>query len=130
VIVPCAAELDLTNVPALRKALRAARRAGPVVVVDMSRTAFCDASVVRALVEADDRATARRGELWLVVTSPALTRILAVMGVDRRLRIVSRLPEALSTRSETTSELPVTLRSGGESGKSPALWRRVTKAPK
>jgi anti-sigma B factor antagonist len=128
VVVSCAAEMDLTNVSELRKALRTACRAGVVVVVDMSRTVFCDAAAVRALVDAHQRATASNGELRVVVASPALTRILAVMGVDRLLRIVSSLPEALSAGLETNSELSLTRHSGGQIGPTLVPGRRETKA--
>lgn len=111
-VVSCAAEIDLTNVPELRAALRTACRVSPVVVVDMSRTLFCDASAVRALLDAQKQATAAGGELRVVGASPELTRILGVLGVDQLFRIAPGRPETLSPASQPTSGLPPTLRGG------------------
>ncbi|HEU5388430.1 MAG TPA: STAS domain-containing protein [Streptosporangiaceae bacterium] len=77
-------EVDITNAAGLRGALleTAAARDG-TLVVDMSRTAFCDTAGIHALVGAHKRAHAERGELRLVVTTPAVRRILALTGLDQ-----------------------------------------------
>jgi anti-anti-sigma factor len=104
VVVSWPAEVDLTNAPQLCEALRSACRGNPVVVVDMSGTIFSDSSGVGALVHAHQLAKASGGELLAVVASPALTRIFAVMGVDRLFRIFASLPEALLAASKSASE--------------------------
>jgi anti-sigma B factor antagonist len=104
VVVSWPPDVDLTNAPQLCEALRSACRSSPVVVVDMSGTVFADSSGVRALVHAHRLAKASGGELLAVVASPALTRIFAVMGVDRLFRIFASLPEALLAASESASE--------------------------
>jgi anti-sigma B factor antagonist len=108
VVVVCAAEIDVTNVAELRAALRTARRVNPVVVADMSRTVFCDASAARALLAAHKRATASGGELRVAAASPELTRILGVLGVDQLFRVFPSVPGTLSPASEPRWELPAT----------------------
>jgi anti-sigma B factor antagonist len=104
VVVACGAEVDLTNVARLREALLTAHSANPTVVVDMSGTVFCDSSAVRVLVQAHELAAASGGELWMVVTSPALMRIFTVTGVDRLFRIFASLAEALQAAPELAAE--------------------------
>jgi len=76
-------EVDITNVAGLRRALleTAAARHG-TLVVDMSRTAFCDTAGIHALVSAHKQARAERGELRLVITTPMVQRILTITGLD------------------------------------------------
>ena len=52
-------EIDITNAAALRAALlHAAARPGPALVVDMTRTRFCDCAGLHALIGAHKRARA------------------------------------------------------------------------
>ncbi len=76
-------EVDITNVARLRGVLleTAAARHG-TLVVDMSRTAFCDTAGIHALVSAHKQARAEHGELRLVITTPMVQRILTITGLD------------------------------------------------
>ena len=76
-------EVDITNAARLRGVLleTAAARHG-TLVVDMSRTAFCDTAGIHALVSAHKQARAERGELRLVITTPMVQRILTITGLD------------------------------------------------
>ena len=67
-----------------------------MVVVDMSRTRFCDSSGLNALVAADRRARAEGGEVRLVVTGESVIRIVELTGVDRVIPIYASLEEALT----------------------------------
>ena len=52
------------------------------LVVDMSRTTFCDTAGIHALVSAHKQAQAGRGELRLVITTPMVRRIFTITGLD------------------------------------------------
>jgi anti-sigma B factor antagonist len=103
-IVSPPAEIDIANASSLRSALiSAGNRAGHIVIVDMTRTTFCDSSALSVLVRAHSRALAGGGELRLVIRDSSLLRIFAVTGLDRMLRIFASLPAALAAK---TAPLP------------------------
>jgi anti-anti-sigma factor len=77
-----------------------------VVVADLSGTAFCDSSGVRALVRAHQRAVAARTELRLVVPSPAVGRVLELMGVDALLPVYRTLGAALDGAPGPSGDQP------------------------
>ncbi len=89
-------EIDIRNAGALRSALLTAAAQGPVVVVDLSDTEFCDSSGLNVLVRALRRAQAAGGEVRLVATKPAVLRILGVTGVGSIFRVHASLEEALT----------------------------------
>jgi anti-sigma B factor antagonist len=96
-VVTAPEEVDIANAALLQKAL--AEAAGPghaLVVVDMSRTRFCDSSGLNTLVAADRRARAEGGEVHLVVTGESVIRIVELTGVDRVVPIYASLEEALT----------------------------------
>jgi anti-sigma B factor antagonist len=96
-VVTTPEEIDVANAALLQKALLEA--AGPghaLVVVDMSRTRFCDSAGLNALVAADRQARAEGGEVRLVVVGEAVARIVALTGVDRVIPIYASLEEALT----------------------------------
>jgi anti-sigma B factor antagonist len=95
-VVTPPAELDLGNVIGLREALRSACGQHPVVVVDLSRTVFCDSMALRALLEGRDLAARNGGELRLVLGAAQLLRIFAVTGFDVLFPVFYSLPEALA----------------------------------
>lgn len=101
-IVTLPPEIDLTNADEIGGELRSAFRPGvAVVIADMTRTTYCDSAGVRHLLLASDTAAERRAEFRLVIPSAAVLRILAVLGLDRLLRIYPTLDAALA------SSLPV-----------------------
>jgi len=115
-VVTAPEEIDLANAAGLRAALLEAARpelvqpelarpemaqlelAGPgraLVVVDMSRTRFCDSAGLNALVAAARQARADGGEVRLVVVGEAVARIVALTGVDRVIPTYASLEDAL-----------------------------------
>jgi anti-sigma B factor antagonist len=83
-VVRAPEEIDITNAGQFREAmLTATTRATGIIVVDMSRTRFCDSSSLHVLVAAYKRARADGGEVRLVITSPHVLRIFAISGLDR-----------------------------------------------
>jgi stage II sporulation protein AA (anti-sigma F factor antagonist) len=88
-------EIDLDNAGALRDELLAAlNRDGVHLVVDALDVTFMDSSGVNALVRARQRAESLDGSLHVVSSSPAVTRILQITQLDRRLGLVATLDEA------------------------------------
>ena len=76
-------EVDITNAARLRGVLLETAAARPgTLVVDMRRTAFCDTAGIHVLVSAHKQARAECGELRLVITTPAVQRILTITGLD------------------------------------------------
>ena len=95
-VVTAPEEIDLANAAGLRAALLDV--AGPgraLVVVDMSRTRFCDSAGLNALVAAARQARADGGEVRLVVVGEAVARIVALTGVDRVIPVYAGLEDAL-----------------------------------
>jgi anti-sigma B factor antagonist len=90
-------EIDVTNAAALLAAVSEAIEPGSaLVIVDMSRTRFCDSAGLNALVAADRRARAEGGEVRLVIVAEAIVRVVALTGVDRVVPIYASLEEAFS----------------------------------
>jgi anti-sigma B factor antagonist len=93
-------DIDITNADGLRATLLEAARHGPRrLVIDLSRTQFCDTAGIHALVEAHKRAEAGSGEVRLVITGRAVLRIFAVTGLDNVIPHFASLEEALAVTS-------------------------------
>ena len=76
--------IDITNASDFREALlAAAERGAGIIVVDLSRTQFCDSAGLHALVAAYKRVRAAGGEVRLAVSDPHVLRIFAISGLDR-----------------------------------------------
>jgi anti-sigma B factor antagonist len=96
-VVAAPEEIDITNAGGLRAALlQAAAQGNGTLVVDMSRTQFCDSAGLSVLVRAHKRALADGGELLLVICGPAVLRIFAVTGIDRLIPSFPSLGQALA----------------------------------
>ena len=70
---------------------------GVDVVVDLSEIAFMDSTVLSVLVHASEEAASRQ-HAFAVVASPKLApnRLLAVTGIDKRLRIYQTRADAFT----------------------------------
>jgi anti-sigma B factor antagonist len=90
-------EIDITNADDLRAALLEASGQGyGRLVVDMSRTQFCDTAGLHALAGAHKRATAQGGEVRMVIPGTAVQRIFALTGLDQVIPTFTSLQEALT----------------------------------
>ena len=99
-VVVAPEEVDITNAAGFRTALLEAAGLGPGrLVVDMSRTQFCDTAGIHALVEAHKRAGAVDGEVRLVITGAAVLRIFAITGLDNVIPYFASLDDALAAPS-------------------------------
>jgi len=83
-VVSASAEIDVTTAEQLQMALLEADRHGhATVVVDMTRTRFCDSAGLHVLAEAHRRALAEGGGLRLVIPiGGAVARLLFLTGLD------------------------------------------------
>ena len=103
-VVAAPEELDITNAPRLESAMLDAAAHGHghgTLVVDMSRTRFCDSSGLHVLVAARKRARADGSELLLVIRSEAVLRLFEISGAGRLIRHFASLEEALEQPSLT-----------------------------
>ena len=93
-------DLDITNAPQLESALRAWLPDGSgTLVVDMSRTRYCDSAALHTLLAARTRLRADGGDLLLVIGGEAVLRVFEITGADRLTRTVTTLEEALAQAS-------------------------------
>jgi anti-anti-sigma factor len=97
VVVTLPAVIDLDNAGHIGRQLDAALAPDvATVVADMTATRFCDTSGVRMLVLAHKGTAARRAELRVVIPSADVLRVLAILKVDRVLRVYPSLEDALT----------------------------------
>src|SRR6266567_1289132 len=84
-VVEAPEEIDICNAEQLRIALlEAASRGHATIVVDMTRTRFCDSSGFSVLVAAHQRALAEGGGLRLVIPDGSrVLRIFTVIGLGQ-----------------------------------------------
>jgi anti-sigma B factor antagonist len=96
-------EIDITNAGELRAALlHAAARPGAVLVVDMTRTRFCDSAGLHALIGAHKRAQAEGRQVRLAVTEAQVRRILALTALDGLIPVFTSLDQALAHPTAAT----------------------------
>jgi len=105
-VVTAPEEIDITNAPQLRAVLLEAMPGHGTLVVDLTRTRFCDSSGLHALLAAHKRAQSEGSELLLVMTSTPVLRVFTLTGIDRMIRNFTSLDEALTHRSANGSAVP------------------------
>jgi anti-sigma B factor antagonist len=96
-VVEAPEEIDICNAEQLRIVLlEAASRGHATIVVDMTRTRFCDSSGFSVLVAAHQRALAEGGGLRLVIPDGSrVLRIFTVIGLGRFIPRFASLDQAL-----------------------------------
>ena len=100
-VVAAVREIDLTNAESLRDALLSALNSGALgLVVDMTATTFIDSAGVTALVRASRRATATESTVRLATTSPAVLRVLNLVGIDRLIEVHPSVTDAVASLPE------------------------------
>jgi len=104
-LVTMPAEIDIANAGRLAAELDAAIRPGvKALVIDMTRTTFCDSLGVKVIARTRGQAVAEGVDLRLVTASPQVLRILALTGLDTAVRVYGRLEDALSTGGKPAGE--------------------------
>jgi anti-sigma B factor antagonist len=96
-VVEAPEEIDICNAEQLRIVLLGgASRGHAAIVVDMTRTRFCDSSGFSVLVAAHQRALAEGGGLRLVIPDGSrVLRIFTVIGLGRFIPRFASLDQAL-----------------------------------
>jgi anti-anti-sigma factor len=101
-VVAAPDEIDITNAEALRSALiKAAANGNRTLVVDMTRTQFCDSSGLQALIAAHQRAEAAGRQVLLVIPGPAVLRVFTLTGMDTVIPNFTSLAGALAQTPAT-----------------------------
>jgi len=99
-------EIDVTNADALREDMLSLLNQGAsALIADMSTTTFCDSAGVSALVRAYKRATASSADVRLVITSPAVERVLTLIGVGH---FINRYPTVAAAMAGLDAEAAAT----------------------
>jgi anti-sigma B factor antagonist len=99
-------EIDTTNAEGLRAAMLTAARLHRVTVVDMSGLRFCDSAGLQVLVGAYKHARSQDGQVMLVLAGAAVSRILAITGVDHMIPTFATLDEALASAADPIAARP------------------------
>jgi anti-sigma B factor antagonist len=100
-VVAAPEEIDITNAEALRSALLTAADGHGTLVVDMTRTRFCDSSGLHTLIAVHKRAGAEGREVLLVIPGAAVLRVLALTGMDQVIPSFTTLAGALTLAAAT-----------------------------
>jgi anti-anti-sigma factor len=101
-VVAVPEEVDVTNANGLRLALlHAAAGSPPAVVVDMTRTQFCDSAGLNVLVSAHKNAQAVAGEVLLAQPGPIILRVMELTGIDQAITSLASLDKALAAAHES-----------------------------
>jgi anti-sigma B factor antagonist len=96
-VVATPEDVDINNAAGLRAALLQSAALGPgTLVVDMTRTRFCDTAGLHALVAAHKRALAEGGRVLLVLPGATVLRIFSITGLDGVIPHFPSLEEALA----------------------------------
>jgi len=91
VILALGGALDIATVPAARRAATELLESGwEHLVVDLSEVEFMDSQGVHFLLESDSAARERGRRFEIVDGSPAVSRILQMVGVDGHFRRADR----------------------------------------
>ena len=96
-VVALPAEIDVTNADMVREELLGVLNQGAVLLVaDLSKTTFCDSAGVSSLVRTFRRAATSGSAMRLVVSTPAVQRVLSITGVDRLLDTFTSVAASLA----------------------------------
>ena len=96
-VVATPQDVDISNAGGLRAALLQSAALGPgTLVVDMTRTQFCDTAGLHALVTAHKRARAEGGRVLLVLPGATVLRIFSITGLDGVIPNFPSLEQALA----------------------------------
>jgi anti-sigma B factor antagonist len=96
-VIAIAGEIDMTTGPELeRRLMRVLNDPCPRVVLDLSRTTFFDASLIRVLHSAERWLHSRSGRIAIACPSTWQRKVLGFAGLDGRVPIALSRPEAVS----------------------------------
>jgi anti-sigma B factor antagonist len=105
-VVTLPAEIDVTNADAVQdNLLSVVNQGASLLVADMSTTDFCDSAGVSALVRVFRRTSTGTGAMRLVVSTPAVRRVLSITGVDRLVDVYPSVAASLASAEGQSSQL-------------------------
>ncbi len=88
--VAASGELDIATVELLEQELLAAERTdADTIVLDLSGLEFIDSTGLRIVLDANERCGGRGGRLRLIAGSPAVERLLDIVGLRERLPLIA-----------------------------------------
>ena len=113
-VVALPAEIDITNADLVREDLLSVLNQGAALLIaDLSRTSFCDSAGVSALARGFRRAEASQSDMHLVVSTPAVQRVLALTGIDRLLDIYPSVAASLAASPDSGNAVATADSDGG-----------------
>jgi anti-sigma B factor antagonist len=96
-VVTLPAEIDVTIADAVRDELLAILGQGATLLIaDLSQTQFCDSAGVSSLVRTYRQASTSGSAVRLVVSTPAVQRVLSITGVDRLVDVFPSVAASLA----------------------------------
>jgi anti-sigma B factor antagonist len=97
-VVRMPAEIDATIADDMRESLLSVLNLGATaMVIDMTRTSFCDSAGVSALVRAQRRATASDAQLRVATRSATVLRLFGLIGVTTAIGVYPDVAAALGS---------------------------------
>ena len=97
-VVTLPEEIDVTNADAIREDLLSVMNQGALLLIaDLSKTNFCESAGVSALVRTFRRASTGASDMRLVVSTPAVQRVLSITGVDRLIDVYPSVAASLAS---------------------------------
>lgn len=119
------AEIDIANAPGVTDVLLAVLNSAAGVIADVSRTRFCDAADVRAVVRASARAHSLGTWLRVVIGQPGVRKVFALTGADTVVRVYPTLAAAVDAGEGAGA---------ADAGRDPALpvrpgWKPASASP-
>ena len=128
-IVAFPGQVDVSNVDQLRdRLLSVINRGAGVVVADMTGTLSCDHAAVDTIARACQRAVVSGTQFRLVVTAPAIRRVLGIEGLDRLVAIYPSLEAATVGMPERGSSARPLISPPRQDGKPPRNFADVSPA--
>ena len=85
-----AGELDIATAELLERELDAARQSdAATIILDLSGLAFMDSTGLRVVIDFNERCGGENGRLCVIAGSPAVERLLDIVGLRERLPIIA-----------------------------------------
>ena len=100
-------EIDVTNADMVQEELLSVMNQGAALLIaDASKTNFCDSAGVSALVRVFRQASSSASAMRMVVSTPAVQRVLSITGVDRLVGIFPSVAASLAGEVEPGQAQP------------------------
>jgi anti-sigma B factor antagonist len=85
-----AGELDIATAEVLEHELQTAEQSdAETIVLDLSGLAFMDSTGLRVVIDVNDRCGGEHGRLRVIAGSPAVERLLDIVGLRERLPLIT-----------------------------------------